>query len=409
MRSMKLIASGLLVLMAIIFCISLYFEHSLPWLRIVRAFSEASMIGALADWFAVVVLFRRPLGIPIPHTAIIPKSKDRIGSILGGFVVKNFLTEEVIKNHLFSKIDLAEAFSSQLLKNAEALAAEAVLSLPKFLDLIKDEDVHAVIKANVLPHFSQIKLANMAAGLLEFLTHGESFEKLSDEGIKIGRRLVRQSLPVVRRYILKELPTLWPERFGKKEAANAIAKFIINKLKSQIDAMENDTSHSARKAVQRRLKKFIANLGTSPEYQKNAADIIGKIIANPVFSEYVLSLWKELKRALEFKVQQPDSAMQERIETIILGIGASIANDAHLHRKLNESAEKILLSALPHFVPDVQKMIEKTVSGWSEEQIVSTLEPAVGRDLQFIRINGTIVGGLAGLAIYALSLVLPKF
>jgi uncharacterized membrane-anchored protein YjiN (DUF445 family) len=213
----------------------------------------------------------------------------------------------------------------------------------------------------------------------------------------------------VRRSILKELPSLWPERFGKKEAANAIAKFIINKLENQIDAMEKDMSHGARKAVQRQLKKFIANLGASPEYQKNAADIIGKIIANPVFSEYVLGLWKELKRALESKVQQPDIAMQERVETIILGIGSAIAHDAHLHRKLNDSSEKILLSALPHFAPDIQKMIEKTVSGWSEEQIVSTLEPAVGRDLQFIRINGTIVGGLAGLAIYALSLVLPKF
>jgi uncharacterized membrane-anchored protein YjiN (DUF445 family) len=406
---MKLIASGLLVLMAIIFCISLYFEHALPWLRIVRAFSEASMIGALADWFAVVVLFRRPLGIPIPHTAIIPKSKDRIGSILGGFVVGNFLTEEVIKNHLLNKIDLAEAFSGQLLKNADMIAAETVLSLPKLLDLVKDDDVRSIIKANVLPHFSQINLANMAAGLLEFLTHGESFEKLSDEGIKIGRRLVRKGLPVVRRYILQELPSLWPERFGKKEAANAIAKFIIGKLEYQMDAMENDMSHGARKAVQRRLKKFIADLGTSPEYQKNAADILGKIIANPVFSEYVLSLWKELKRALESKVQEPDIEMKERIETVIIGIGASITNDAHLHRKLNESAEKILLSSLPHFAPDIQKMIEKTVSGWSEEQIVSTLEPAVGRDLQFIRINGTIVGGLAGLVIYALSLLLPRF
>lgn len=109
MRRMKLIATGLLILMAVIFCISLYLEHSLPWLRIVRAFSEASVIGALADWFAVVVLFRHPLGVPFPHTAIIPKSKDRIGSILGGFVVGNFLTEEVINDHLLNKIDLAEA------------------------------------------------------------------------------------------------------------------------------------------------------------------------------------------------------------------------------------------------------------------------------------------------------------
>ena len=409
MRHMKLIATGLLILMAIIFCASLYFEHVLSWLRIVRAFSEASMIGALADWFAVVVLFRRPLGIPIPHTAIIPKSKDRIGSILGGFVVGNFLTEEVIKNHLLTKIDLAEAFSGQLMKNADIIAAETVLSLPKLLDLVKDDDVHSIIKANILPHFSQIKLAKMAGGLLEFLTHGESFEKLSDEGIRIGRRIVRQSLPVVRRYILKELPMLWPERFGKKEAANAIAKFIINKLKDQIDAIENDSNHAARKAIQRRLKKFIDNLGASPEYQESAVRIIEKIIANPTFSEYIVSLWKELKGAVESKVQKPDMAMKESIETAISGIGTSIRNDAQLYRKINESAEKIVLSALPQFAPAIKKMIEKTVSSWSESQIVSTLEPAVGRDLQFIRINGTIVGGLAGLVIYVLSLVLPRF
>jgi Predicted membrane protein len=409
MRRMKLIATGLLILLAIIFCISFYFEHALPWLRIVRAFSEASMIGALADWFAVVVLFRHPLGIPIPHTAIVPKSKDRIGSILGGFVVGNFLTEEVIKNHLLTKIDLAEAFSGQLMKNADIIAAETVLSLPKLLDLVKDDDVHSIIKANILPHFSQIKLTKMAGGMLEFLTHGESFEKLSDEGIRIGRRIVRQSLPVVRRYILKELPVLWPERFGKKEAANAIAKFIIGKLKEQIDAIENDTNHAARKAIQRQLKKFIDNLNASPEYQESAVHIIEKIIANPAFSEYIVSLWKELKGAMESKVQKPDKAMKESIETAILGIGASIRNDAQLYRKINESAEKIVLSALPQFAPAIKKMIEKTVSGWSEKQIVSTLEPAVGRDLQFIRINGTIVGGLAGLVIYALSLLLPRF
>ena len=118
MRTMKLIASGLLILMAIIFCISLYFEQVLPWLQVIRVFAEASMVGALADWFAVVVLFRHPFGIPIPHTSIIPKSKDRIGSILGDFVVGNFLTEEVIKKHLLNKMNLADALSGLLVKNA---------------------------------------------------------------------------------------------------------------------------------------------------------------------------------------------------------------------------------------------------------------------------------------------------
>jgi uncharacterized membrane-anchored protein YjiN (DUF445 family) len=202
---------------------------------------------------------------------------------------------------------------------------------------------------------------------------------------------------------------LWPERFGKKEAANAIAKFIINKLKEQIDAIENDSGHAARKAIQRRLKKFIDDLGASPEYQESAVRIIEKIIANPAFSEYIVSLWKELKGAVESKVQKPDTAMKESIESAISGIGASIRNDTHLYRKINESAGKIIVSALPQFAPAIKKMIEKTVSGWSESQIVSTLEPAVGRDLQFIRINGTIVGGVAGLVIYALSLILPRF
>jgi uncharacterized membrane-anchored protein YjiN (DUF445 family) len=408
MRTMKLIASGLLILMAIIFCASLYFERVLPWLRVVRVFAEASMVGALADWFAVVVLFRHPFGIPIPHTSIIPKSKGRIGSILGDFVVGNFLTQEVLKKHLLNKMNLADALSELLVKNAAIIAAETVLSVPKFLEYIKDDDIHSIIKASVLPHLSQIKCASIAGGMLEFLTQGESFEKLSDEGIRIGRRIVRQSLPVVRRYILKELPVIWPERFGKKEAANAIAKYIINKLKEQIDAIENDSSRAARKTIHRQLKKFIYNLNTSPEYQKNAVQIVDKIIAHPVFSEYVLNLWKEAKRFLESKVQKPDGAMKEKIETAILGVVASIKNDTQFNCKLNETVEKLLLSSLPHFAPDIKKMIEKTVGGWTEKQIVSILEPAVGRDLQFIRINGTIVGGLAGLVIFALSFLLPR-
>ena len=288
------------------------------------------------------------------------------------------------------------------------IAAETVLSVPKFLEYIKDDDINSIIKVNILPHLSQIKLASIAGGMFEFLTQGASFEKLSDEGIRIGRRIVRQSLPVVRRYILKELPVIWPERFGKKEVANAIAKYIIGKLKEQIDAIENDSSHATRKAIQRQLKKFIYNLNTSPEYQKTAVQIVDKIIANPIFSEYILNLWKEVKRFLESKVQKPDKAMKEKIETTILGIGASIKNDTQFNRKLNETVEKLLLSSLPHFAPDIQKMIEKTVGGWTEKQIVSILEPAVGRDLQFIRINGTVVGGLAGLVIFALSLLLPR-
>jgi uncharacterized membrane-anchored protein YjiN (DUF445 family) len=407
MRKMKLFATGLLILMAIIFCICLYFEHSIPWLRFLRSFAEASMVGALADWFAVVVLFRHPFGIPIPHTAIIPKSKDRIGSILGNFVVHNFLTEDVIKKHFLNKIDIADALSELLVKNAYIIATETILSLPIFLDYVKDDDIHSIIKTNILPHFRQVKLASIAGGMLEFLTHGESFENLSDEGLRIGRRILLKSLPGVRRYILKELPVIWPEWFGKKEAANGIAKYIIGNLKDKIDAIESDSSHATRKAIQRQLKTFINKLNTSPEYQKTSIQIVDKIIANPVFSEYILSLWKELKQFLEAKVQNPDKAMKERIETTILGVGASIKNDPQLHRKINETVEKVLLSALPHFAPDIQKMIEKTVAGWTEKQIVATLEPAVGRDLQFIRINGTVVGGLAGLVIFVLSLLLP--
>ena len=407
MKKMKMIASGLLIFMAVIFCISFYFEHALPWLRIVRAFAEASMVGAMADWFAVVVLFRHPLGIPLPHTAIIPKSKDRIGLILGDFVIKNFLTKDVIKEHFINKLDLADALSGLLVENAGILAAETALSLPQLLEYINDDDIRSIIKANILPHFHHIELAGIAGGMLEFLTHGEAFDKVSDEGLRIGRRIVRQSLPVVRRYILRELPMLWPERFGKKEVANGIAKYIVNKLKEQIDAIENDATHATRKALQRQLKRFISSLRTSPEYRKTAAQIVDNIVTNPIFSEYILNIWKELKRFLESKVQRPDREMKERIETVISGFGASIKNDVRIHRELNKIVERVLLTALPHFAPAIQRMIEKTVGGWTEKQIVSTLEPAVGRDLQFIRINGALVGGLVGLIINALSLVLP--
>jgi uncharacterized membrane-anchored protein YjiN (DUF445 family) len=408
MRKMKLIASGLLVIMAIIFCLSFYFEHAIPWLRIVRAFAEASMVGALADWFAVVVLFRHPLGIPVPHTAIIPKSKARIGSILGNFVVHNFLTEEVIKRHLINKVDFADALSRLLEKNAHEISSETVSSLPRFLEFIKDDDIHSIVKTKVFPHIQQLKLATMAGGLLEFLTHGESFQNVCDEGLRIVRRIVRQGLPVIRRYILDELPVLWPDWFGKKEAANQLAKYIIGKLKDQIDAIDKDSGHATRKAIHRQLKRFIDKLNTSTEYQKNAVLIVDKIIAHPLLSGYVVTLWKELKLFLESKVQNPDKETKDRIEAIIAGLGTSIKKDVQLHIKLNETVEKLLLAALPHFAPDIQKMIEKTVGGWTEKQIVSTLEPAVGRDLQFIRVNGTIVGGLAGLAIYGFSLLLQR-
>jgi uncharacterized membrane-anchored protein YjiN (DUF445 family) len=260
---------------------------------------------------------------------------------------------------------------------------------------------------NILPNIRHINISGMVGGMLEFLTHGESFEKVCDEGLKIGRRIVRKGLPVMRRYILKELPVLWPEWFGKKEAANGLAKHIIGKLKEQIDAIEKDPDHATRKAIQRQLQKFIQKMNTSSEYRETALGFIENIISNPTFSGYVANLWKELKLLLKSKVNQPDNAMKERIESVILGIGASLKKDPLLAQKLHESFETVMVSAFSHFAPEIQKMIEKTVTGWSESRIVSTLEPVVGRDLQFIRINGTIVGGLAGLAIYALSLLFP--
>ena len=370
-----------------------------------KAFSEASMVGALADWFAVVVLFRHPFGIPIPHTAIIPKSKDRIGSVLGNFVVKNFLTEDVIRKHLLKRMDSADAISELLVNNAGVIAAEYVTSLPEILEYVKDEDIHSIIKTNVLPHVRKINIAKFSGNILDFLTRDESFDKLSGEGLKIGRRIVRRSLPVMRRYVLEKFPVIWPEWFGKKEAAHGIARYITEKLKEQIDTIESDQNHPTRTLIRRRLSDFIDNLKTSQGYHQYVTEIMEKVMKNPVFSEYVLNLWRDLKLYLESKVNCPDEEMKQRIENAVLSIATSLKNDVSLHNKINEMIEKIALSALPHFAPAIRKMIEKTVGSWSEEQMVNTLEPAVGRDLQFIRINGTLVGGIAGLIIYSISLL----
>ncbi len=399
LRDMKIRAGGLLVLAAIAFAISHYLSDSYPWLAWVQAFSEAAMVGGLADWFAVTALFRHPLGIPIPHTAIIPARKDRVGQVLGAFVERNFLNREVIESRLI-EARLGERLARFLSdpSNSKAVARHAARGLVAAAESMRDDDVQAMIDAAVADRIRAARVAPFIGRGLSLMTAGNRHQELLDEGIRLAARAVTENEDLIRTRIEAETPWWVPGAVDDK-----ILKKVVKGIERTLNEIQNDVSHPLRTRFDAALKKFIQDLHDSPEVIARAEELKNELLSAEAVRHFSSSIWADTKAALVRRAERAEEADVDTISNGLASLGKAILDDPALLDRVDGWLRNGVLGLVERYQSEVSELISHTVRGWDPTATSRRIELAIGRDLQFIRINGTIVGGLVGVLLYAIT------
>ena len=399
LNEMKLRAAGLLILAAVAFAISYYFRAQYPWLGWVQAFSEAALVGGLADWFAVTALFRHPLGLPIPHTAIIPTRKDRVGEVLGAFVERNFLNRNVIERRLL-EAKLGERLAKFLSDpaNSRAVARHAARGLVAAAESLRDDDVQSMIDSAILERIKNARAAPFIGRGLSLITAGNRHQELLDEGIRLAARAVTENEDLIRRRIEAETPWWIPGAVDEK-----ILRKIVNGIERTLKEVGDDVNHPLRARFDSALAKFIDDLHNSPEVMARAEQLKDEILSADAVRHFSSSLWADTKKSLVRRAERAEETDVDMISNGLARLGEAILSDPELLDRVDGWLRNGVLGLVERYQSEVSELIANTVRGWDPTATSSRIELAIGRDLQFIRINGTIVGGLVGLLLYAIT------
>jgi uncharacterized membrane-anchored protein YjiN (DUF445 family) len=392
---MKRRATGLLVAMGVIFIVASWFEAQHAWLGYIRATAEASMVGGIADWFAITALFRHPLNIPIPHTAIIPSRKDRIGRSLGNFVQNNFLSPEVLAAKLrAAEISRRAAEWLSQPENARKAAQNLGSILRSAGNVVRDEDVHALLDRTVVEPLRQMPIAPVLAKGLALLTVDDRHQQLLDRVIQGLLRLVAENEALIREKIGEESPWWVP-----KLVDDRIHQKVLGGIERTLYEVGDDPDHQLRRQFDELLADWMVQLQTSPEVIARAEAIKQQVLDPETSGRLAASLWEELKQVLE-RQNLSDEAAPGAVARGLSALAAAALEDEGLLEKIDGWVIGAVLRVVEQHRHEVGQLIAQTVSSWDPEETSRRIELLVGRDLQFIRINGTLVGGLVGLLIH---------
>jgi uncharacterized membrane-anchored protein YjiN (DUF445 family) len=383
------------------------------WLQ---AFCEAACVGALADWFAVVALFRHPMGLPLPHTAIIPQNKDRIADSLAEFVRDHFLEPRELVAKL-AAFDPARRLADWLVDEARVRrwVGEARRWAVAGLDLFDDERMRRATMELVIEQVRRWNAPATAAEVLSVLTQGGRHHELLDAGLqKVAGFLAEEEVKsrvaeVMVRHARKE----WPKIVGMVDMVTPIARIadgLADKLSASVLGELRDVlaqpDHPVRLRYEVWLASFIERLRTDESLIAAFDRVKERAVTDPAVLDYVASVWRDLKHTIRADLADDDSAIVGHVEQALRDIGARIAGDPELRASLNEHLLAAAAEIAPNLRSGVTAHVAQTVKAWEDQRLVDELELAVGKDLQFIRINGTLVGGAAGLLFYALHVMI---
>ena len=400
---MKRRATALLIGATVIFIVARFFESRHPWVGIIRATTEAAMVGGLADWFAVTALFRHPMGIPIPHTAIVPARKDRVGRTLGAFVQKNFLTRDVIANRLRS-LDVATKLGEWLAspENVRQIAKHTASSLASAAQLVRDEDVESFIDRGVEERVHAVKAAPLLGRLLSVITADNRHQELLNEAIRLAANAVEDSRALIRLRVEEETPWWVPSAIDDK-----IYRKIVSAIERTLIEVRDDPEHPLRERFDGAIQDFIEKLNNSPTVAARIESLKEELLLSDTARRFSAGLWVRAKAALVRYAEKPDEVAPGTIERAINAFGDAVLTDAELLAKVDNFIVDVAMFLVERYQSEVSDLIAHTVASWDPEVTSKRVELAIGRDLQFIRINGTLVGGLAGMAIYLISKWMP--
>ncbi len=401
LRRMKAVAAGFLVAATLVFlATSAWLGHGGPhWLGYVRATAEAGMVGALADWFAVTALFRRPLGLPIPHTAIIPNKKNMIGDSLGDFIGQNFLSEDVVRDKL-RRTELARRAGGWLREpeNAERVTAELATAARGVVTVLRDEDVQEVLEQVLVRQLLSRQwgpsLGRILSGVLDDGAHHRLVDLVCDRAYDWARG----NYELVMQVVGEHAPN-WSPKF----VDSLIADKLYNEVLAFAWAVKVDGRHPMRQAVDRFLIEFARDLQCDAVTIERTEQIKLQLIEHPDIQRFIGKAWETAKAMILDAAGDPSSALRRRVAEGLASVGRRLADDDDFRAKVDGWVEEAAGYVVRHYRDEITTLITDTVDRWDAEETSRKVELQVGRDLQFIRINGTVVGSLAGLVIYTAS------
>ena len=369
------------------------------WMGYVQATAEASMVGALADWFAVVALFRHPLGLPIPHTAIIPERKDQFGETLGDFVQSSFLTPETITERVRTA-DVGHRLGAWLSHpgNAGRVARHLADAAVAVADLLKEDDVHAALETFIRDRIESVPLAPVAGKGLRMATESGRHRELVDAAIKgLDHYLDEHRFELQARFG-EQSPWWLP---GAVE--DRIFDRLLDGVRVVLCEMAANPTHPLRRTLDERLLALAVELETSPELRARGEQIKHDLLEHPAVRQWMASLWTDVKAQLRTQADDPDSELRSRLADAIAAIGGRLSDDAALAARVNDIVESAARYVATQFSDEIGNIVQSTIARWDGEETAHRLELLLGPDLQFIRINGTVVGGMAGLLLHVIA------
>jgi uncharacterized membrane-anchored protein YjiN (DUF445 family) len=397
---MRTVATALLVAMAAIFAITSWLAPQnpelAPWLGALRAFAEAALIGGLADWFAVTALFRRPLGLPIPHTAIVPSRKDDIGRALARFIRDNFLVRDAIERRL-DRTDLAARLGAWLAqeKNAQRVTHDLGAALGWLLRAGDGNELRAALGASLRGAFDSVPVSSGLAALLDVLLGGPHAQTFIDKLVEFARAQLESQRVLIRVRIHERSPW-WLPKFVDQE----IFDQLVGELERILDAIATDPRHPARAEIGAALKSLQDSLAHDPALAERSRALQRDVIDHPAVRGYAHDLWQRLDADLHAALADPGSPLRVGVQREISGVGTALATDSAVAQKLNSWLKQLLLYLVENYRDPLSEIVSETIEQWDPKATSRRIELALGTDLQFIRLNGTVVGGLVGLLLY---------
>ena len=396
LKKMKTLATLLLLGMAILFLVSYRLEKIYPLLGALRAFSEAAMVGALADWFAVVALFKHPLSLPIPHTAIIQRHKDRFGQNLATFIKNNFLARETLEQKLRS-LDVTAWIGEGMMdqKRMPAITAELIEYLVNFLNKFDDGEFKNFSTDLGFNNLQKINVSSLCGDILAMMMKGDRHQALLDEALVMMSHFLEANKATFRK-TRDNKNTRWIPAF----IDDIISDTMLDKMTKMLADIHRDRGHELRKRFNAVTRDFISNLQHSDDFIEKVNALGTEFLADPLVMRYFEDFWSGIKVKLMQDLQDPGSELRIHIEKGILVVGQRLVEDPSAGEGLNRWIHTALVDFAEEYVDKIISIISGTVQQWDALQTSQTIELYVGKDLQWIRINGTIVGGLVGLLIY---------
>ncbi len=407
-KRMRWTATGMLAAMAVVFIATHGLVAAHPAWGYVNAFAEAAMVGGLADWFAVTALFRHPLGLPIPHTAIIPENKDRIADTMAAFLRENFLTPAVVARRM-AVMNVAKAAGEFLAASPERggtdhrsrITSGAAELLAEVLESLDPDRLGNQVRAGLAGQLSKLDIAPLAGRMIETTMADKRHQPLIDGFVRWAGLTIEDNEDTLRDIIHQRVAGVL--RWAGID--KTISSSVLDGLYKLLAEVLVNPDHPLRAKIEEGLAKLGQDLQHDPDTRAKVEDMKRDLIANPAVAVWWTGVWERIRRSLITRARDPESSMGEDMRTMLAELGQALQQDERLQLQINRFARRTAVGVATRYGDQIVRLVSETVRRWDARTITDRVEGAVGRDLQFIRINGTLVGGLVGMTLHFLTTV----